>query len=54
MQENPEFADSPYDGIFAAEYGQFESVADLFRQIGHDERVHKEESLARMHEPRFT
>ena len=23
----------------------FESLADVFRQIGHDERVHKEESL---------
>ena len=29
-------------------------VADLFRQIGHDERIHKEESLARMGEPRFS
>ena len=26
----------------------FESLADVFRQIGHDERVHKEESLAQM------
>ncbi len=54
VQENPEFEATPYDGMFAEEYGRFESVADLFRQIGHDERVHKLESLARMHEPRFT
>jgi hypothetical protein len=32
----------------------FDSLADLFRQIGHDERVRKEESLARMTEPRFS
>ena len=31
----------------------FASQADLFRQISHDERVHKEESLARVAEPRF-
>jgi hypothetical protein len=28
-------------------------MADLFRQIGHDERVHKEESIAAMDAPRF-
>jgi ubiquinol oxidase len=54
VQENPEFEDEPYDGLFAEEYGHYESVADLFRQIGHDERVHKNESLARMDEPRFS
>ena len=36
-----------------ADYAELDSVADLFRQIGYDERVHKEESLARMREPRF-
>ncbi len=53
VQENPSFEDRPYHGLFAEEYGRFESIADLFRQIGHDERVHKDESLARMDEPRF-
>jgi len=28
-------------------------VADLFRQIGHDERFHKEESIAALANPRF-
>jgi hypothetical protein len=28
-------------------------MADLFRQIGFDERVHKEESVGRLHEARF-
>jgi hypothetical protein len=26
---------------------------DVFRQVGHDERVHGRESEARMNEPRF-
>lgn len=51
--ENPGFEDRPYEGLFVEEYGRFDSIGDLFRQIGHDERVHKEESLVRMDEPRF-
>jgi hypothetical protein len=53
VEEHPELAGRPYDGLFGEEYGRFVSLADLFRQIGHDERVHKEESRARMREPRF-
>ncbi|MEX2627600.1 MAG: alternative oxidase [Ilumatobacteraceae bacterium] len=53
VSENPQLADRPYDGLFAAEYGRFDTLADLFRQIGYDERVHKEESLAAMERPRF-
>ena len=53
VQEHPELEGVPYHGIFAEEYGHFESRADLFRQIGHDEHVHKEESLASMAQPRF-
>ncbi|HVL93396.1 MAG TPA: alternative oxidase [Acidimicrobiales bacterium] len=53
VQEHPELEDVPYEGQFAAEYGRFASQADLFRQIGHDERVHKQESLDRMSEARF-
>ena len=29
-------------------------LADLFRQIGYDERLHKQESEGRMVAPRFT
>ena len=53
VQENPQLEDEAYDGLFADTYGRFESVADLFRQIGLDERQHKEESVVRMGEPRF-
>lgn len=53
VAEHPELEQRPYDGLFADEYGHFASLADLFRQIGYDERVHKEESLAAMRRPRF-
>jgi hypothetical protein len=43
----------PAKVLFQADYGSFQSLADLFRQIGHDERVHKQESLAQMRQPRF-
>jgi len=54
VQEHPELEGEPYDGLFADDYGRFESVADLLRQIGHDERTHKLESLARMEDARFS
>jgi ubiquinol oxidase len=53
VREHPEFDETPYEGPFTEEYGAFGCLGDLFRQIGHDERVHKDESLARMAEPRF-
>ena len=54
VAEHPELEHEPYEGLFADDYGHFASVADLLRQIGHDERMHKLESLARMDEPRFS
>lgn len=53
VAEHPELEGEPYDGLFAVEYGRFDSRADLFRQISYDERVHKEESLAHMGDARF-
>jgi ubiquinol oxidase len=53
VSEHPEWEAEPYRSSFAADYGPFESLADMFRQIGYDERVHKEESVVRMREPRF-
>ena len=50
---HPELETEPWDCPGAAEYGHFASVADLVRQIGCDERRHKDESLARMAEPRL-
>ena len=37
----------------AAQYGRYGSLADLLRQIGHDERTHKQGSLINMRTPRF-
>jgi ubiquinol oxidase len=54
VHENPWLNERGYAGLFADNYGTYETLADLFRQIGHDERIHKLESIARMSEPRFT
>ena len=54
VEENEWLGQRPYDGVFADDYGRFATLADLFRQIGHDERVHKLESLQRMGQPRFS
>lgn len=53
VEESPALQLEPYDGLFAGEYGRFDSLADLFRQIAQDERRHKDESLARISEARF-
>ena len=53
VDENSWLAQRPYDGVFADDYGRFATLADLFRQIGHDERHHKIERLRRMSQPRF-
>ncbi|MDQ6806489.1 MAG: hypothetical protein M3065_16330 [Actinomycetota bacterium] len=53
VADNPAWETQPVDSDFEEEYGVFESVADVFRQIGHDERVHKEESISDMEKPRF-
>lgn len=53
VADHPELEDLPFESPFHDEYGSFESLADLFRQIGYDERIHKEESVAQMSSPRF-
>jgi ubiquinol oxidase len=53
VAEHPELEAQPDPGTYAAQYGRYGSLADLFRQIGHDERVHKLDSLVDMHAPRF-
>jgi hypothetical protein len=53
VAENPEWEDEPFDSAFVDDYGHYDSVADVFRQIGHDERVHKQESEAQLTRPRF-
>jgi len=45
VEENPQFESEPFKSIIEADYGSFKSLADMFRQIGYDERIHKDESL---------
>jgi hypothetical protein len=45
VADHPELETEPFSSQAVAEYGTYGSVADLLRQIGHDERVHKDESL---------
>jgi hypothetical protein len=53
VAEHPELEDQPYGGMFEQDYASYASLADLFRQIGHNEQVHKEESLANLAESRL-
>ncbi|MDQ2726909.1 MAG: hypothetical protein M3Y91_03365 [Actinomycetota bacterium] len=53
VSEHWEWEQEPFESAFAADYAQLDTIADLFRQIGYDERVHKQESLAAMDRPRF-
>ncbi|WP_337289080.1 alternative oxidase [Candidatus Methylomirabilis sp.] len=53
VAENPQFESEPFKSLFEEDYASFESVADIFRQIGHDERMHKEESLEWLAAARF-
>jgi hypothetical protein len=53
VAEHPELETRPDPGSYAAEYGRYDSIADLLRQIGHDERTHKLDSLVNMRAPRF-
>ncbi len=54
VAENPALETEPFESMFAADYGNFASLADLFRQIGYDERLHKLESLGRIETARFS
>jgi hypothetical protein len=53
VDEHPEWESTPYTSAFTADFGSYQSLADLFRQIGYDERLHKVESELRMRHPRF-
>jgi ubiquinol oxidase len=53
VDEHPEWESQPFASAFADDYAHLATIADLFRQISYDERVHKEESVAAMQRPRF-
>ncbi len=54
VRDNPDLEQVPFESIFEKDYGSFESQADVLRRIGLDEREHKEESLARIEQARFS
>jgi ubiquinol oxidase len=53
VEEHPEWEDTPFTSSFGEDFGEYASLADLFRQICYDERLHKLESEANMAAPRF-
>ena len=53
VAEHPEWEHERFVSAFQSDYGSYESLADLFRQICHDEAVHRDESEAMMRAPRF-
>lgn len=53
VEEHPELEAEPFESAFKDDFGDFKNMADVVRQIGYDERVHKEESLGRIREARF-
>lgn len=54
VREHPELEERPFESEFKADYGNLATLADVLRQIGLDERHHKDESLARIAAPRFS
>ncbi len=53
VKENPAFENELFESEFSGDYGRFASLADLLRNIGLDERHHKNESIARIENARF-
>ncbi|MEQ8840254.1 MAG: alternative oxidase [Acidimicrobiales bacterium] len=53
VEETPRFEHEPFRSDFEADYGAFDNVADLFRQICHDEVLHREESETMMSRARY-
>lgn len=53
VEEHPEFEQEPFESCFKQDYGNFDTMADVLRQIGFDERLHKEDSMAKIERARF-
>jgi hypothetical protein len=52
-REHPELEHIPFESAFKKDYGNFGTMADVIRQIGYDERIHKLESLHKLGMARF-
>ena len=53
VHEHPELDQEPFDSCFKHEYGNFNTMGDVLRQIGFDERMHKEDSRLKLEQARF-
>ena len=53
VDDNPALDETPWESLFADDYGHHATVGDLFRQIGYDERLHGEESADLIEAARF-
>jgi len=53
VSENSEFSEKPFLSIFKDDYCNPANLGDLFRRIGLDERIHKDESITRIESARF-
>ena len=53
VNEHPEWETTPFTSSFADDFGRYASLADVFRQIGYDERLHKLQSQASIANARF-
>jgi ubiquinol oxidase len=51
--EHPELEHVPFESVFKKDYGDFRTMADVIRQIGYDERMHKNESMMKLGMARF-
>lgn len=53
VDEHPEWEDQAFASSFEADYGSYDNLADMFRQIGYDEVIHREQSELMMTQPRY-
>jgi ubiquinol oxidase len=53
VREHSELEQMPFESLFKKDYGDFRTMADVIRQIGYDEQVHKNESMAKLGMARF-
>ncbi len=53
VQEQPEWETTPFESQFHDDFGDYDSLADMFRQIGYDEALHRQESEIMMTQPRY-
>jgi ubiquinol oxidase len=53
VSEHPEWETAKFVSEFADDFGHYATLAELFRQIGYDERLHKEQSEAMIGLNRF-